>query len=70
MNSKISFLMTIVQNYRHVQNTDTHVNRNIIDNINLKTQNGAKHHTRTRGKNTKPHLIQDYQISPGLHVRN
>ena len=62
--------MTVMLNYRHVQHTDAHVNRNIIDNINLKTQNGAKHHTRTRGKNTKPHLIQDYQISPGPDVRN
>ena len=60
----------MLQNYRHVQHTDAHVNRNIIDNISLKTQNGAKHHTHIRGENTKPHLIQDYQISPEPDVRN
>ena len=59
-----------MQNYRHVQHTKTHFNRNIRDYVNLKTQNGAKHHTRTIGENTKPYLIQDYQISPGPDVRN
>ena len=68
--SNFSVTRNFLQNYRHVQHTDTHVNRNIIDNINLKTQNRAKHHTHTRGKKTKPHLIQDNQISPGLEVRN
>ena len=59
-----------MQNYRHVQHTDAHVNTNIIDNIYLKTQNGEGHLTHTSGESTKPHLIQDYQISPGPDVRN
>ena len=59
-----------MQNYWHVQHTDAQVNRNIIDNMNLKTQNREGHHTHTRGESTKPHLLQDYQISPGPDVRN
>ena len=40
-----------VQNYRHVQHTDTHVNRNIIDNISLKhktEQNTTHQHAHKR----------------------
>ena len=62
-----------MQNNWHVQQTDAQVNRNIIDNIRLKTQNGAKTphiNTHKRNEKTRPLLIQDNQISPGLDIRN